>query len=43
MRRRGAAFTAAHAALVRFLFDDTAPQRRRTLREAEQRQLRRSA
>lgn len=43
MRRRGAAFTAAHAALVRFLFDETAPERRRALREAEQRQLRRSA
>ncbi|HYT94245.1 MAG TPA: hypothetical protein VEL76_36350, partial [Gemmataceae bacterium] len=43
MRRRGEAFTAAHAALVRHVHEQTAAERRRALREAEQRQLRRSA
>jgi len=43
MRRRGAVFTAAHAALYRTLFEQTAVERRRALREAELRELRRSA
>jgi UDP-N-acetylglucosamine diphosphorylase/glucosamine-1-phosphate N-acetyltransferase len=43
MRRRGAAFTEAHANLVRHLFDETAPRRGQALKEAEQRRLRRSA
>jgi UDP-N-acetylglucosamine diphosphorylase/glucosamine-1-phosphate N-acetyltransferase len=43
MRRRGVAFTEAHAALYRALVDATAAERRRVLREAEQRRLRRSA
>jgi UDP-N-acetylglucosamine diphosphorylase/glucosamine-1-phosphate N-acetyltransferase len=43
MRRRGAALTEAHAALYRHVFEETAAERRRALREAEQRQLRRSA
>jgi UDP-N-acetylglucosamine diphosphorylase/glucosamine-1-phosphate N-acetyltransferase len=43
MRRRGAAFGEAHAALFRALYDQSAPERRRALREAEQRRLRRSA
>ncbi len=43
MKRRGAAFTEAHAALVRGLFAETAAERRRAVREAEQRRLRRSA
>ncbi len=43
MRRRGAAFTEAHANLVRHLFDETAGRRRQALKEAEQRRLRRSA
>ncbi|HTU20227.1 MAG TPA: putative sugar nucleotidyl transferase [Gemmataceae bacterium] len=43
MRRRGAAFTETHAALYRTLFEQTAAERRRALREAELRALRRSA
>jgi UDP-N-acetylglucosamine diphosphorylase / glucose-1-phosphate thymidylyltransferase / UDP-N-acetylgalactosamine diphosphorylase / glucosamine-1-phosphate N-acetyltransferase / galactosamine-1-phosphate N-acetyltransferase len=43
MRRRGAAFTEAHANLIRHLFAETAGPRRQALKEAEQRQLRRSA
>jgi UDP-N-acetylglucosamine diphosphorylase/glucosamine-1-phosphate N-acetyltransferase len=43
MGRRGQAFTEAHAALFRALYDQTAAERRRALREAEQRALRRSA
>jgi UDP-N-acetylglucosamine diphosphorylase/glucosamine-1-phosphate N-acetyltransferase len=43
MSRRGAALTAAHAVLYRTLFEQTAAERRRALREAEGRRLRRSA
>lgn len=43
MRRRGAVFTEAHALLYRALFEQTAGERRRAVREAELRQLRRSA
>jgi UDP-N-acetylglucosamine diphosphorylase / glucose-1-phosphate thymidylyltransferase / UDP-N-acetylgalactosamine diphosphorylase / glucosamine-1-phosphate N-acetyltransferase / galactosamine-1-phosphate N-acetyltransferase len=43
MSRRGAALTPAHAALYRTLFEQTAAERRRALREAEQRRLRRGA
>jgi UDP-N-acetylglucosamine diphosphorylase / glucose-1-phosphate thymidylyltransferase / UDP-N-acetylgalactosamine diphosphorylase / glucosamine-1-phosphate N-acetyltransferase / galactosamine-1-phosphate N-acetyltransferase len=43
MRRRGSAFGEAHAALFRALFDQSAPERRRALLDAEQRRLRRSA
>ncbi len=43
MERRGAALTSAHAALYRTLFEQTAAERRRALREAEQRRLRRGA
>ncbi len=43
MRRRGGTLTEAHAALYRTLFDQTAAERRRTVREAGQQQLRRSA
>jgi UDP-N-acetylglucosamine diphosphorylase/glucosamine-1-phosphate N-acetyltransferase len=43
MQRRGVALTEAHVGLFRVLLDDTAPERRRVLREAEQRRLRRSA
>ncbi|MBI2807137.1 MAG: hypothetical protein HYX68_19320 [Planctomycetes bacterium] len=43
MRRRGVALTAAHRALYANLFDDTAQERRRVLRESEQRLLRKSA
>jgi UDP-N-acetylglucosamine diphosphorylase/glucosamine-1-phosphate N-acetyltransferase len=43
MRRRGAAFGEVHAALFRALYDQGAPERRRALREAEQRRMRRSA
>jgi UDP-N-acetylglucosamine diphosphorylase/glucosamine-1-phosphate N-acetyltransferase len=43
MRRRGAAFGEVHAVLFRALYDQSAPERRRALREAEQRRLRRSA
>jgi UDP-N-acetylglucosamine diphosphorylase/glucosamine-1-phosphate N-acetyltransferase len=43
MRRRGTAFTEAHANLVTHLFTETAGRRRQALKEAEQRRLRRSA
>jgi UDP-N-acetylglucosamine diphosphorylase/glucosamine-1-phosphate N-acetyltransferase len=43
MQRRGCTLTEAHAALYRALFDQTTAERRRVLREAEQRRLRRSA
>jgi UDP-N-acetylglucosamine diphosphorylase/glucosamine-1-phosphate N-acetyltransferase len=43
MRRRNKDFTEAHAALYRHLFDQTARLRRRNVREAEARPLRRSA
>ncbi|MBY0523595.1 MAG: hypothetical protein K2R98_09350 [Gemmataceae bacterium] len=43
MQRRGRAFTDVHAALVRRLHDETAGERRRALRDAETRRLRRSA
>jgi UDP-N-acetylglucosamine diphosphorylase/glucosamine-1-phosphate N-acetyltransferase len=43
MGRRGAALTSAHAALYRAVFEETAAERRRALREGEQRRLRRGA
>ena len=43
MRRRGSAFTEAHANLLRYLFTATAGQRRQALKATEQRGLRRSA
>jgi UDP-N-acetylglucosamine diphosphorylase/glucosamine-1-phosphate N-acetyltransferase len=43
MGRRGAALTPAHAALYRMLFEQTAAERRRALRDAEGRRLRRGA
>jgi hypothetical protein len=43
MGRRGVTLTAAHEALYRSLFEQTATERRRALREAEQRRLRRGA
>jgi UDP-N-acetylglucosamine diphosphorylase/glucosamine-1-phosphate N-acetyltransferase len=43
MGRRGAALTPAHAALYRAVFEQTAAERRRALREAQQRRLRRGA
>jgi hypothetical protein len=43
MRRRGVAFTEAHAALYRHLFEETEPERRRVVPDAEQRRLRRIA
>ena len=43
MRRRERALTDVHAALFRLLYDQTAAERRRALREAEGRRLRRSA
>src|SRR5262249_32949679 len=43
MKRGGAAFTEAHEAVVRHLFAETATERRRALRDAELRRLRRSA
>jgi UDP-N-acetylglucosamine diphosphorylase/glucosamine-1-phosphate N-acetyltransferase len=43
MRRRVRTLTEAHAALYRTLFEQTAPERHRALRDAEQRRLRRSA
>jgi UDP-N-acetylglucosamine diphosphorylase/glucosamine-1-phosphate N-acetyltransferase len=43
MGRRGATLTPAQAALYRQLFEQTAAERRRALREAEQRRLRRGA
>jgi UDP-N-acetylglucosamine diphosphorylase/glucosamine-1-phosphate N-acetyltransferase len=43
MRRRGCTFTEAHSRLYAHLFETTAAERRRALREAETRKLRRSA
>ena len=43
MRRRQVDFTETHAALYRALFEQTAAERRRAVREAEMRALRRSA
>jgi UDP-N-acetylglucosamine diphosphorylase/glucosamine-1-phosphate N-acetyltransferase len=43
MRRRHVAFTEAHEALYRTLFEQTAGERRRAIRDAELRALRRSA
>jgi UDP-N-acetylglucosamine diphosphorylase/glucosamine-1-phosphate N-acetyltransferase len=43
MRRRGAAFTEAHANLIRHLFAETAEVRRQALKEAERRRVRLSA
>jgi UDP-N-acetylglucosamine diphosphorylase/glucosamine-1-phosphate N-acetyltransferase len=43
MGRRGRELTEAHAALYRTVFEQTAAERRRALREAEVRRLRRSA
>jgi UDP-N-acetylglucosamine diphosphorylase / glucose-1-phosphate thymidylyltransferase / UDP-N-acetylgalactosamine diphosphorylase / glucosamine-1-phosphate N-acetyltransferase / galactosamine-1-phosphate N-acetyltransferase len=43
MRRRGVAITETHAALYRTLFEQTAAERRRAVRDAELRVLRRSA
>lgn len=43
MRRRGVDFTETHAALYRSLFEQTAAERRRAVRDAERRALRRSA
>jgi UDP-N-acetylglucosamine diphosphorylase/glucosamine-1-phosphate N-acetyltransferase len=43
MRRRGVLLTEAHTALYLGVFEHTAVERRRVLREAERRQLRRSA
>ncbi|MCI0457821.1 MAG: hypothetical protein L0Z62_12705 [Gemmataceae bacterium] len=43
MKRRGATFTEAHAALARDVFEETLEERRRALGEAELRQLHRSA
>jgi UDP-N-acetylglucosamine diphosphorylase/glucosamine-1-phosphate N-acetyltransferase len=43
MQRRGVTLTAAHRSLYASLLEDTENERRRVLRESEQRQLRRSA
>jgi UDP-N-acetylglucosamine diphosphorylase/glucosamine-1-phosphate N-acetyltransferase len=43
MRRRHVAFTETHAALYRTLFEQTAAERRRAVRDSEVRRLRRSA
>lgn len=43
MRRRHVDFTETHAALYRTLFEQTAAERRRAVRDAERRALRRSA
>ena len=43
MRRRGCAFTDAHAEMYRAVFEQTAAERVRAVREAEMRRLRRSA
>jgi UDP-N-acetylglucosamine diphosphorylase/glucosamine-1-phosphate N-acetyltransferase len=43
MRRRGCAFTEAHAKVYRAVFEETAVERARAVREAEMRRLRRSA
>jgi UDP-N-acetylglucosamine diphosphorylase/glucosamine-1-phosphate N-acetyltransferase len=43
MRRRGQTFTEIHAAMYRHLFEQTAGERRRLVRESELRRLRRTA
>jgi hypothetical protein len=43
MERRGALLTEAHERLYRHLFQETGAERRRALRDAETRRLRRSA
>ena len=43
MQRRGVELTEAHRGLYAWLYEETAEERRRALRESEQRQLRRSA
>jgi UDP-N-acetylglucosamine diphosphorylase/glucosamine-1-phosphate N-acetyltransferase len=43
MRRRGCAFTDAHAEMYQAVFEETAAERARTVREAEMHRLRRSA
>ena len=43
MRRRGCAFTDAHAGMYQAVFEQTAPERARALRDTEIRRLRRSA
>jgi UDP-N-acetylglucosamine diphosphorylase/glucosamine-1-phosphate N-acetyltransferase len=43
MRRRGCAFTEAHADMYRAVFEQTGAERARAVREAEMRRLRRSA
>jgi UDP-N-acetylglucosamine diphosphorylase/glucosamine-1-phosphate N-acetyltransferase len=43
MQRRGSTWTEAHAALLRHLHEETAADRRRAVRDAEVRRLRRSA
>ena len=43
MQRRGILLTEAHQALYGWLFEETEQERRRALRESDQRQLRRSA
>jgi UDP-N-acetylglucosamine diphosphorylase/glucosamine-1-phosphate N-acetyltransferase len=43
MRRRGCAFTEAHAELYRTVFEQTADERRQTIYDAETRRLRKSA
>jgi UDP-N-acetylglucosamine diphosphorylase/glucosamine-1-phosphate N-acetyltransferase len=43
MQRRGVTLTEAHRALYAWLLDDTAEERRRVLRDGEQRRLRKSA
>ena len=43
MQRRGVTLTDAHKTLYTWLFDDTVEERRRVLRDSEQRQLRKSA
>lgn len=43
MARRGIALTEAHKSLYTWLYEETADERRRVLRESEQRQLRKSA
>jgi hypothetical protein len=43
MKRRGQTLTEAHADLYQYLFDQSASERRRLIREAEQRRLQRVA
>jgi hypothetical protein len=43
MERRGASLTASHVALYQWLRRETSAERRRMIRESEQRLLRRSA